>query len=47
MYIPSAFAQTDADAIAAFVDRHPLATVIGLVDGRLDEAVPLQFQNYR
>jgi transcriptional regulator len=42
MYIPGTFAKTDAGEIARFVDRHPLATVIGLVDGRLD-AHPLPF----
>jgi transcriptional regulator len=42
MYIPSAFATTDADDIVRFLDRHPLATVIGLIDGRL-EAHPLPF----
>lgn len=42
MYIPGTFAKTDGDEIARFVDRHPLATVIGLVDGRLD-AHPLPF----
>ena len=42
MYIPGAFAKTDADEIARFVDRHPLATLIGSMDGRLD-AHPLPF----
>lgn len=42
MYSPKAFAKTNADDIAPFVDRHPLTTVIGLLDGRL-EAHPLPF----
>lgn len=42
MYIPGHFAQTDAHLIGEFVDRHPLATLIGLTDGRL-EAHPLPF----
>lgn len=42
MYIPGHFAQTDTQLIGEFVDRHPLATLIGLADGRL-EAHPLPF----
>jgi transcriptional regulator len=36
MYIPNAFAQTDAAEITRFLDRHPLATVVGLIEGRID-----------
>lgn len=35
MYIPGAFAVTDAARIAEFVDSHPLAVLVGLRDGRL------------
>lgn len=42
MYIPGAFAKTDADELARFVDLHPLATLVGLMSGRL-EAHPLPF----
>jgi transcriptional regulator len=36
MYVPSAFAQTDPDEIARFVDAHPLATLVGVLDGRIE-----------
>lgn len=42
MYIPRTFAKTESDEIARLVDRHPLATVVGVIDGRL-EAHPLPF----
>ena len=35
MYIPAAFQESDAVRIAEFVDRHPLAALIGLIDGQL------------
>lgn len=35
MYIPGAFAVTDAARIAEFVDSHPLAVLVGQLDGRL------------
>lgn len=35
MYIPSAFAQTDTAQIAQFIDQHPLAALVGQVDGRI------------
>lgn len=35
MYIPGAFAVTDAARITEFVDSHPLAILVGQVDGRL------------
>jgi len=42
MYIPGHFAQTDTRLIGEFIDRHPLATLIGSMDGRL-ESHPLPF----
>ena len=36
MYVPSHFAETDDRRIAQFVDRHPLATVVVVSDGRLE-----------
>jgi transcriptional regulator len=35
MYIPGTFAVTDAARITEFVDSHPLAILVGQVDGRL------------
>lgn len=35
MYIPSAFAQTDTAQIAQLIDQHPLAALVGQVDGRI------------
>ncbi len=34
MYIPTMFAESDTAQIAAFVAAHPLATLVGIEDGR-------------
>jgi transcriptional regulator len=34
VYIPGIFAETDETVITRFVDTHPLATLVGIVDGR-------------
>jgi transcriptional regulator len=35
MHVPDVFAEGDSGRITAFVDHHPLATLVGLIDGRL------------
>jgi hypothetical protein len=34
MYVPAVFAEADAVAVGAFVDAHPLATLVRVADGR-------------
>ena len=34
MYVPAVFAEADAVVVGAFVDAHPLATLVRVVDGR-------------